>query len=237
MILDNKKRIIISIVLLVALVIGFVIYIFNTNENYSTLDLENDIVVESGEDVDNGKENSMQSADSTKDTDDDNDIDNKNQTTEGVVEIAVHITGEVKKQGLIYLKEGSRVADAIEKAGGETKNADLSQINLAYVLQDGQKIYVPNKNEKISQYITENSGNNDTERSNTSNSDKEDKKVNINTANQSELDSLPGIGPSIAQKIIDYREENGNFKNIEELQNVKGIGDAKYEEIKDMVTV
>ena len=237
MILDNKKRIIISIVLLVALVIGFVIYIFNTNENYSTLDLENDIVVESGEDVDNGKENSMQSADSTKDTDDDNDIDNKNQTTEGVVEIAVHITGEVKKQGLIYLKEGSRVADAIEKAGGETKNADLSQINLAYVLQDGKKIYVPNKNEKISQYITENSGNNDTERSNTSNSDKEDKKVNINTANQSELDSLPGIGPSIAQKIIDYREENGNFKNIEELQNVKGIGDAKYEEIKDMVTV
>ena len=61
--------------------------------------------------------------------------------------------------------------------------------------------------------------------------------MNINTANQSELDSLPGIGPSIAQKIIDYREENGNFKTIEELQNVKGIGDAKYEEIKDRVTV
>ena len=178
----------------------------------------------------------MQSADNTNVTDDGNDIDNTNQVTEEVVEIAVHITGEVKKQGLIYLKEGSRVADAIEKAGGETKNADLSQINLAYVLQDGQKIYVPNKNEKISQYITGNSGNNGTEENNNINS-KEDKKVNINTANQSELDSLPGIGPSIAQKIIDYREENGNFKTIEELQNVKGIGDAKYEEIKDRVTV
>lgn len=238
MILDNKKKIIISIILLVALAVGFIIYILAGNKSdYSSLDLDNDIVVESGEDVDNGQENSTQSADSTKDTDDGNDIDNKNQTTEEVVEIAVHITGEVKKQGLIYLKEGSRVADAIEKAGGETKNADLSQINLAYVLQDGQKIYVPNKNEKISQYITEDSGNNDTERSNTSNSSKEDKKVNINTANQSELDSLPGIGPSIAQKIIEYREENGNFKNIEELQNVKGIGDAKYEEIKDRVTV
>ena len=236
--LDNKKKIIISVILLIILAIGFVIYILAGNSSeYSALDLENDAVVESGEDVDNGQENSMQSADNTNVTDDGNDIDNTNQVTEEVVEIAVHITGEVKKQGLIYLKEGSRVADAIEKAGGETENADLSQINLAYVLQDGQKIYVPNKNEKISQYITGNSGNNGTEENNTSNSNKEDAKVNINTANQSELDSLPGIGPSIAQKIIDYREENGNFKTIEELQNVKGIGDAKYEEIKDMVTV
>lgn len=238
MILDNKKKIIISIVLLVALAIGFVIYILAGNSNdYSTLDLENDALVDSGKNVENEQENSMQSADNTNVTDDGNDIDNTNQVTEEVVEIAVHITGEVKKQGLIYLKEGSRVADAIEKAGGETKNADLSQINLAYVLQDGQKIYVPNKNEKISQYITGNSGNNDTEENNTSNLSKKDSKVNINTANQSELDSLPGIGPSIAQKIIDYREENGNFKTIEELQNVKGIGDSKYEEIKDRVTV
>ncbi len=236
--LDNKKKIIISVILLIILAIGFVIYILAGNSNdYSTLDLENDALVDSGKNVENEQENSMQSADNTNVTDDGNDIDNTNQVTEEVVEIAVHITGEVKKQGLIYLKEGSRVADAIEKAGGETENADLSQINLAYVLQDGQKIYVPNKNEKISQYITGNSGNNDTEENNTSNSSKEDSKVNINTANQSELDSLPGIGPSIAQKIIDYREENGNFKTIEELQNVKGIGDAKYEEIKDRVTV
>lgn len=236
--LDNKKKIIISVILLIILAIGFVIYILAGNSNdYSALDLENDALVDSGKNVENEQENSMQSADNTNVTDDGNDIDNTNQVTEEVVEIAVHITGEVKKQGLIYLKEGSRVADAIEKAGGETKNADLSQINLAYVLQDGQKIYVPNKNEKISQYITGNSGNNDTEENNTSNSSKEDSKVNINTANQSELDSLPGIGPSIAQKIIDYREENGNFKTIEELQNVKGIGDAKYEEIKDRVTV
>ena len=236
MILDNKKKIIISIVLIVALAIGFLIYILaGTSNDYSALDLENDVVVESGEDVESEQENSMQSADNTRD--DNNDIDNANQITEETTEIAVHITGEVKKQGLIYLKEGARVADAIEKAGGETKNADLSQINLAYVLQDGQKIYVPNKNEKISQYITGNSGNNNTEENNNSNLNKEDTKVNINTANQNELDSLPGIGPSIAQKIIDYREENGKFKNIEELQNVKGIGDAKYEEIKDRVTV
>ena len=228
MILDNKKKIIISIALLIALAIGFIVYILNTNKEYSVIDLENDIVEKNEEDVDNNKESTLKNVD---------DINITNQIEEEVAKIAVHITGEVKRQGLIYLKEGSRVADAIEKAGGETKNADLSQINLAYALQDGQKIYVPNKNEKISQYITENSGNNDIEENNTSNSSKEDNKVNINTAVQSELDSLPGIGPSIAQKIIDYREENGNFKNIEELQNVKGIGDAKYEEIKDRVTV
>ena len=76
-------------------------------------------------------------------------------------QIIVHVTGEVKKEGIVYLEKGARVIDAIEKAGGETKEADLSQINLAYELQDGQKIYVPNKEEKISEYITGGMGNND----------------------------------------------------------------------------
>ena len=222
--LENKKKIIISVILIIILITAFLIYIFITNEEYSSMDLEATVVEKSENIVENEEKNALENA-------------NNNQVTEDKEEIAVHITGEVKKQGIIYLEKGSRVADAIKKAGGETKDADLSQINLAYILQDGQKIYVPNKNEEISQYITEKSGNNDTEENTTSNSNKEDKKVNINTANQSELDQLPGIGPSIAQKIIEYREENGNFKNIQELQNVKGIGNAKYEEIKDNVTV
>lgn len=222
--LGNKKKIIISVILIIILITAFLIYIFITNEEYSSMDLEATVVEKSENIVESEGKNTSENV-------------NNNQVTEDKEEIAVHITGEVKKQGIIYLEKGSRVADAIKKAGGETKDADLSQINLAYILQDGQKIYVPNKNEKISQYITEKSGNNDTEENTTSNSNKEDKKVNINTANQSELDQLPGIGPSIAQKIIEYREENGNFKNIQELQNVKGIGNAKYEEIKDNVTV
>lgn len=222
--LENKKKIIISVILIIILITAFLIYIFITNEEYSSMDLEATVVEKSENIVESEGKNTSENV-------------NNNQVTEDKEEIAVHITGEVKKQGIIYLEKGSRVADAIKKAGGETKDADLSQINLAYILQDGQKIYVPNKNEKISQYITEKSGNNDTEENTTSNSNKEDKKVNINTANQSELDQLPGIGPSIAQKIIEYREENGNFKNIQELQNVKGIGNAKYEEIKDNVTV
>ena len=166
----------------------------------------------------------------------------KDLTIEEEVEgekIAIHIIGEVKKEGIVYLEKGSRIVDAIKEAGGATKEADLSQINLAYELQDGQKIYIPNKNEKISEYITRSSGNNVIIEGNNSSVQTEGKenKVNINTANLNELDSLPGIGPSLAKRIIEYREENGNFKSIEELQNVKGIGDAKYSDIKDNVTV
>ena len=147
--------------------------------------------------------------------------------------IVVHITGEVKKEGVIHLNKGDRIIDAIKKAGGETKQADLSQVNLAYELQDGQKIYIPNKNEKISKYIVDENGNTNINSLNS----KEEEKVNINTANQSELDSLPGIGPATAQKIIEYRNQNGNFKKIEDLQNVKGIGQAKYEEIRNNIEV
>lgn len=213
--MDNKKKLIISIILIILIIILITIYIINTNEK-EEIDL-NIILLE------NSEEENVE-------------ITNEIHEEE---KIAVHIIGEVKKEGIIYLEEGSRVADAIEKAGGETKEADLSKINLAYILQDGEKIYVPNKNDNITEYITIENGNNlITEGNNTSNNLKgENDKVNINTATLNELDSLPGIGPSTAQKIIDYREENGNFKTIEDLQNVKGIGDAKFEEIKDKIIV
>ena len=112
--------------------------------------------------------------------------------------------------------------------------SDLNKINLAYILEDGQKIYIPNKSEKIenNEYIIDGSGNNAK-----SNSLKEVGKVNINEAMQTELEQLPGIGPSLATRIIEYREQNGNFNNVEDLQNVKGIGDAKFNDIKDKVTV
>lgn len=210
MLIENKRKVIITVVILLIIGILFTVYLFMNNDTYEEINF-NEIFEE------------------------DNNITNENMENDEIeqeIEIAVHVTGEVKKQGLIYVKQGARVADAIEKAGGETSEADLSQINLAYILEDGQKIYIPNKNEKISQYITKNNGNNEN-----NNTDKEDKKVNINTANQSELDELPGIGPSTAQKIIEYREKNGNFEKIEDIQNVKGIGDAKFEEIKDKITV
>lgn len=214
MVLDNRKKLIIAIILILILTVAFIIYsIINNNQNNINI---NELIVQNEQEIENETEINEEI---------------KQETT---TKIAVHITGEVKKEGLIYLQQGSRIADAIKKAGGETKEADLSQVNLAYILEDGQKIYIPNKNEKISEYVTKNSGYNVIEKED---QNKEESKVNINTATQEELDSLPGIGPSIAQRIIEYRNENGKFSKIEDLQNVKGIGDSKYDEIKDNVTV
>ena len=241
--INNKKKIIISIVLIVSLIIGFIIFLLTEN-SYENLNLD-ELVIEEGSE----KFNNIGDNEDSNNTSSQNNINGNNKYNQSAInenasnvfqeeteKIAIHVTGEVKKEGLIYLPLGSRVADAIKEAGGETKNADLSQINLAYQLQDGQKLYIPNKNEKISEYIISGTGNNGSEGSSSNNS-KGDNKVNINTATKNELDQLPGIGPSIAQRIIEYREENGNFQKIEDVQNVKGIGDAKYEEIKDSITV
>ena len=217
--IDNKKKIIISIILIVLIIILFMIYMITSNTN---------------------DEISLESLTVSGNTAESNVVENLEAEEELETEkIAIHIIGEVKKEGIVYLEASSRIVDAIKEAGGATKEADLSQINLAYELQDGQKIYIPNKNEKISEYITMSSGNNVIIEENNSSAETErnENKVNINTANVNELDNLPGIGPSLAQRIIEYREENGNFKSIEELQNVKGIGDTKYSDIKDIVTI
>ena len=224
--ISNKTKIILSVVLIIALIIGFAIYTMVNNNKNSELTIA-DMLVSNEADV-----NENQAKDNAVDV-------NNENLQEETEKIAVHIIGEVNKPGIIYLEEGARINDAIEEAGGETKEADLAQVNLAYVLQDGQKIYIPNKKEKITTYIIQESGNNGVveENSKTNESKGENEKVNINTASQSELDGLPGIGDSIAQRIIDYREQNGNFKSIEELKEVKGIGEAKFEEIKDRVTI
>lgn len=142
--------------------------------------------------------------------------------------IVVHIIGEINKPGIVELEEGARVIDAIKKAGGTTEKADLAQINLAYILKDGQKIYIPNTedNDKKIEYNTANIENNIKE-----------EKININTADEDELQRLPGVGASTAEKIIKYREENGSFRKIEDIQNVKGIGEAKYNDLKEQIEV
>lgn len=160
-------------------------------------------------------------------------------TEENVVpaKIMVHVTGQVKDQGVVLLDEGSRIVDAIEAAGGETDDADLAKLNLAYVLNDGEKIYVPSKSEQNEEieYVTTSSG--DTTSSGGGSMSGNSSIININTAGQAELMELPGIGESIANKIIAYREENGKFKTIEDIKNVPGIGDSKFANIKDMIKV
>lgn len=148
-----------------------------------------------------------------------------------ITKIKVHIAGSVVTEGIIELEEGARVADAIKEAGGTTADANTKKINLAQKLQDGQKIYIPNQKE-TEEDIMENLGETIEENSINSSS-----KVNINTATQTELELLSGIGPSIASKIISYRKENGKFKTIEDIKNVPGIGEAKFNSIQDQITV
>lgn len=148
--------------------------------------------------------------------------------------IIVYVCGCVKENKNVILKEGSRISDAIDAAGGLTENADLTSINLAYILEDGEKIYIPQKGEIIT------NSNNSTSSSSLSFSasiSSKNSKTNINKATQAELELISGIGPSTALKIINYRKENGNFKKIEDIKNVPGIGDAKFNQIKDYITV
>ena len=170
--------------------------------------------------------------------------------------IYVYITGEVNNPGVIVLPYGSRISDAIDCAGGVTSKADIMKVNLVYMLQDGMKVNIPSskelRNNSNFEYITMSSGDekNDANSNNgkTSSSTFDDKSsksesafkisnVNINTATQTELETLPGIGPSLALRIINYRRENGKFASIEELKNVSGIGDNKYDEIKKYIYV
>lgn len=176
---------------------------------------------------------------------------------ENFQKIYVYITGEVNNPGVVVLKEGSRIVDAIEAAGGVTGNANISKVNLVYVLLDGMKVNIPSDNDlkKNSnyEYITMSSGDDKsdenissdvtTNKGNTIDSDDKNVSafkqsiVNINTATQTELETLPGIGPSIALNIINYRKENGKFANIEDIKNVSGIGDSKFENIKKYIVI
>ena len=149
--------------------------------------------------------------------------------------IILHITGEILNPGIVKIEEGARVSDVIEAAGGLTPDADLNRINLAYIVADGQKIYIPSiYDEEQEVYITNDIGKNIIDESF---SIKTSDKVNINTATLTELEMLTGIGPSTALKIIEYRKTNGSFKSIEEIKNVPGIGESKFNAIKDEICV
>ena len=157
-----------------------------------------------------------------------------NTTEEESINIIVHIHGEILNPGLVYLPIDSRISDAISAAGGITEIADLSKVNLAYKLKDAQKIYIPSiYDEEQEIYIQEDAGANVV----IPDSSPPSLLININTAIQPELETLPGIGASTAKKIIDYRLTNGNFKKIEDIMNVPGIGESKFNSIKDQICI
>ncbi len=127
-------------------------------------------------------------------------------------EIHVYVEGEVVSPGVYLLQDGDRVVDAIEAAGGFTPDADQGALNLAVPLRDGDRIHVY----KIGDVP---------------------QKINLNTAEAWLLQALPGIGETLSQRIIDYRNENGPFQQIEDLKKVEGIGPATFEKLKDKITV
>lgn len=217
---NKKQKIILGI--LVAIVAGFICYYVYAKEedDYTQLSLEDKIETEE-EQIENQE-------DYSDDT------------------ILVHVSGAVNKEGVVELKINSRISDAIDKADGIREEASIEDINLAYKLEDGMKIHVPTKQEKENEsyanttekYITTSSGvlKEEDEKEIEKVSEK-NTKVNINTATQTQLETLPGIGPSTAMKIISYREEKGKFKKVEDIKEVSGIGESKYNKIKDLITI
>lgn len=159
--------------------------------------------------------------------------------------IKVYICGHIKTPGVYDIGNGSRLVDLVSLAGGATEDACLEAINLAQILADSQKFYIPSLDEiknGVPSFVNEwediTSNSNDATSTDMANSQSfQNKVININFASLSELVQLSGIGNVIAQNIIDYRNKYGQFKSKEELKNVKGIGEKKFEEIKDFISV
>lgn len=139
--------------------------------------------------------------------------------------LEIHVAGAVSTPGVVQVAPGSIVKEAIEAAGGPDDDADLARLNLAQELQDGQQVYVP--------VIAEGSSTQGVPPPLNSGADK----ININTANEVQLEQLPGIGPSLAASIVEYREQHGWFQEQEELLQVSGIGPAKLDQIADLITL
>jgi len=140
--------------------------------------------------------------------------------------IVVYVSGAVQSPGVYELSDGARVDDAVQAAGGPAADADLARVNLAKRLRDEEQVYVPRVGETSPPVppagTTGGSAGG---------------KININAATVAELETLPGVGPALAQRIVEYREEHGPFARIEDIKKVSGIGDKMFERIKDLITV
>jgi competence protein ComEA len=148
----------------------------------------------------------------------------------------VHVAGAVARPGVYALPSGSRVEAAIAAAGGLSDEAAAESLNLAARLRDGERVYVPGRaalgDPVAEQGLADAGADAQADQASTPSA-----LVDINTASQSELESLPGIGPVTAQKIIAYRQENGAFTSIEQIMEVSGIGEGIFAKIKDLITV
>ena len=137
--------------------------------------------------------------------------------------LVVHVVGAVKRPGLYRLTDGSRIADAVRRAGGASRRADLSLVNLAAPLADGLQVVVPRRQPGGAAGADAAAGG------------APSGPVHLNTATLEQLDELPGVGPVTAQKIVDYREQHGAFSSVDDLDAIPGIGPARLEQLRELV--
>lgn len=258
--ISKKQKIIIIISILSIMFIAFIwIYKMFYTDDEQNVDLASENIIE--ENITEGQEEEQDSKIGILQN-------NKNK-------IIVDVIGEVNNPGVVTLNNGARIIDAIKAAGGKTEEADLSKINLAYVLEDGVQLYIPKINENINnnnkgnnseitqessiqmenleskentqvEYIRTDAGEegiittevqSSTDNLNNDFKNNTKEKININNASKEKLEELSGVGASIAQKIIEYRQKNGKFKTIEDIKKVSGIGESKFNNIKDKIKV
>ena len=208
--MDNKKRYKVVIAVIAVLVCG-IIYI---TTNYRPMSSE--VVTEQFADEKTaGRENGQQEQEPVEEPDEDGST------------VYIHICGEVKKPGVYTFDLPPRLMEVVEKAGGFTKKADSSAVNLAESVTDGSQITIPSKSKKKKESAEEKEVQDTTSEG----------KVNINTASREELMTLNGIGESKASQIISYRETNGLFKKIDDIMNISGIKEGVFNNIKDYIIV
>ena len=153
------------------------------------------------------------------------------------VYIVVHVTGAVNSPGVFTLREGSRVSHAVEMAGGMRDDADELRINMAAALRDEMQIIVPTMDDEIENVFVFGGDTSSAQGNTQGNQNQSGGLININTATSIELQTLSGVGPAVAQRIIDFREAHGNFASVDELTHVSGIGPATLERLRPLITV
>lgn len=216
--IDSKKIKIVIIISIVMIIFMFIFNIFHKNEKYeighNEEAFESEIQDESVFEED--ETNATKHEELTRET------------------IFVDIVGEVNSPSMVEVGSKDRLQIAVDKAGGLTEKADRDSINLAQKLTDGAQYIIPKKGEELKINYSDNQKSEGSVKNTVADSEG---KVNINTADKDELKTLSGIGDVLAQRIIDYRNENNGFKSVDDINNVKGIGEKKFEEIKSEIFV
>lgn len=207
--------------ILIGLVIIFGIFVLKNNDQAS--DNGSNLINQQQAEKDNNGQNSSSMSSAT------------NNQKEQPKEITCDISGAVNEEGVYTLTNGARLDELIKAAGGLRKNAQLKAINRALILKDQEKVHIPFKGEKVTRACA--SGDPQTENSRQEQETDSGNKINLNQASSSDLQKLNGIGQKKAEQIIAYRQEKGEFKKIEDLMQVSGIGEKTFAALKDKITI